>query len=195
MNDAALFEATVPVFRHYLRRIEALLAKLPDEREPLLRRTLAPGAFCAGEHLGTALGFVARTLAPLLRRDVPALEGEGADRRALTRLVRRVRALLDDALPHEFDGASARRVRHTAGEAEIEQDATTFVTVFALPNFFFHLAMAFAILRGAGIDLGKADFDDQHVYPAGATPRIGPVSEAAAARPSGRRAGSAAPQE
>lgn len=67
----------------------------------------------------------------------------------------------------DFTGASERTVRHTAGEAELEQDAATFVTLFALPNFFFHLGMAFAILRHGGAVIGKADFDGQHVYPAG----------------------------
>jgi hypothetical protein len=35
---------------------------------------------------------------------------------------------------------------------------------FALPNFFFHVTTAYAILRNAGVSLGKPDFL-QHLGP------------------------------
>ncbi len=40
MNGAAVFEATVPVFRHYLQCVKLLLTKL-SEHEPLLEERLA----------------------------------------------------------------------------------------------------------------------------------------------------------
>ncbi len=33
-----------------------------------------------------------------------------------------------------------------------------FLTGFAIPNFMFHASMAYAILRSAGVPLGKVDF-------------------------------------
>jgi hypothetical protein len=39
-----------------------------------------------------------------------------------------------------------------------------YVTRFALPNFFFHVTAAYAILRAAGVSLGKPDFM-QHLDP------------------------------
>jgi hypothetical protein len=35
---------------------------------------------------------------------------------------------------------------------------------YALPNFFFHLSMVYALLRQQGLPLSKADFDGWHVY-------------------------------
>jgi hypothetical protein len=37
-------------------------------------------------------------------------------------------------------------------------DGATYLTGFALPNFFFHATTAYAILRHAGVPLGKPDF-------------------------------------
>ncbi len=42
--------------------------------------------------------------------------------------------------------------------------APDFLFQYALPNFFFHLATAYAILRGHGVPLGKADYDGLHKY-------------------------------
>jgi hypothetical protein len=39
-----------------------------------------------------------------------------------------------------------------------------YLTRFALPNFFFHVTTAYAILRAAGVTLGKPDFL-QHLGP------------------------------
>ena len=167
MNDAALFDATVPVFRHYLGRIEALLEERSGPRDALLQRGLAPGAFTAAQHFATALGFPARTVLPLVGREVPDAGNDVADRTGLLAVASEVRALLESVDATDFVGASDRVVRHVAGAAELEQDAATFVTLFAMPNFFFHLATAFAALRSGGADLGKADFDGQHVYAPG----------------------------
>ena len=167
MDDAALFEATVPVLRHYTERVETWLAGLPDGAGTALDRALAPHAFTAAEHLDTALGFAARTLAPLLGRPAQDDAEPATDREALLRRAREVRVSLESLTAADFDGAAARTVRHVAGEAELEQTAVAYATLFALPNFLFHLTTAFAVLRLAGLDLGKADFDGQHAYAAG----------------------------
>jgi uncharacterized protein len=68
--------------------------------------------------------------------------------------------------PADFDGAEARLIRHHAGFAVLEQTGQEFLTLYGLPNFFFHLTMGYAALRAAGVPLGKADFDAFHSYPA-----------------------------
>lgn len=166
MNDAAVFEATVPVFRHYLQCVKLLLTKLSDEHEPLLEERLATHAFTASEHLQTAIGFIPRTVLPLLGQEASDSEDETLGRDDLVRLVDEAGTLLRSVTSGDFDGASSRVIRHTAGAAELSQSATTFATTFALPNFFFHLSMAFAILRHGGAKIGKGDFDGQHRYAA-----------------------------
>jgi hypothetical protein len=36
--------------------------------------------------------------------------------------------------------------------------ATSYLTEFVLPNFYFHISMVYALLRKNGIDIGKGDF-------------------------------------
>ncbi|MGV7210836.1 DUF1993 family protein [Oxalobacteraceae bacterium A2-2] len=39
--------------------------------------------------------------------------------------------------------------------------------LYILPNFHFHLSMAYAIARQQGVALGKPDYDGYHAYPPG----------------------------
>ena len=61
----------------------------------------------------------------------------------------------------------ALRTTHRAGFAYLDQSAADYLHQFAIPNLWFHLSMAYAILRQAGADVGKADFDGLHSYPTG----------------------------
>ncbi len=167
MNDESLFQATVPVFVHYLGRIEAIVSGLDDRQAAVLAEQLVPETFCAGEHFSIAQGFALRTVFPLTGGDVSALSTEGADVAGLRQRGDEVRQLLSGLSVADFAGAGQRRIAHTAGKAELVQDAADFATLYGLPNFFFHLTMAYATLKSGGIELGKADFDAHHSYPRG----------------------------
>ncbi|MFQ1635662.1 DUF1993 family protein, partial [Aeromonas veronii] len=52
--------------------------------------------------------------------------------------------------------ASGRYVPHWAGGKGM--DGHTCVHEYGIPNFYFHLTMAYALLRRAGVDLGKRDY-------------------------------------
>jgi len=147
-----LYAASVPVFLHSLPRIGALAGKGD------LTARLADG-FTAGQNLTTAVGFSLRACCPLAGLPVPALpEGIAAQ-------VAFASQTLHALNPADFD--PTRRIRHRAGFADLDQSAADYLHLFALPNFFFHLTMAYAALRADGADIGKADFDGWHTYPAG----------------------------
>ena len=58
----------------------------------------------------------------------------------------------------EIDGSEAREiVRPLRGEPK-KFTGINYLLQFALPNFFFHVTTAYAILRHNGVELGKADF-------------------------------------
>ena len=45
------------------------------------------------------------------------------------------------------------------------RSGSDFLNLYRLPNFFFHMNMAYANLRAQGMEIGKADFDGLHGYP------------------------------
>lgn len=151
-----MYQASVPVFRHYLARMSGIVERAGPEA---LSARIAD-AFPAGQQFATAAGFSLRIACPLAGREVPDLPEALGPRLAVAR------ALLGAMTPAEFVGAEARIIRHRAGFADLEQTGAEFLYLYGLPNFFFHLTMGYAALRQVGVPLGKADFDGFHSYPA-----------------------------
>ena len=152
-----MYDASVPVFRHYLTRMSGMVERAG--REALNARIA--DSFPASQQFATAAGFTMRIACPLAGREVPDLPEALGPRLAVAR------ALLGSMKPADFEGAADRIIRHRAGYAELEQTGTEFLYLYGLPNFFFHLTMGYAALRAAGVPLGKADFDGFHQYPEG----------------------------
>ena len=57
-----------------------------------------------------------------------------------------------------FAGGETRRIELRFPGIELNFEGAGYLTSFALPNFYFHLSMAYALLRQAGVPLGKRDF-------------------------------------
>lgn len=151
-----MYQASVPVFRHYLSRVSDIVAVAgPDALDARIA-----DAFPARQQFATAAGFALRIACPLAGREVPDLPQGLGPRLAVAR------ALLGSMSPADFEGAETRIIRHHAGFAVLEQTGAEFLHLYGTPNFFFHLTMGYAALRAAGVALGKADFDGFHAYPA-----------------------------
>jgi hypothetical protein len=59
--------------------------------------------------------------------------------------------------PRDFEGTDARLVKRPRWEGK-SLSASDYFLEHAMPNFFFHLTMAYAILRHNGVELGKHDY-------------------------------------
>ena len=58
----------------------------------------------------------------------------------------------------EIDAMAEKPVTFRIGDMEIPFTAEGFVLSFSLPNLYFHTTTTYAILRAAGVPLGKRDF-------------------------------------
>jgi len=60
--------------------------------------------------------------------------------------------------PSAIDGSEERDIVLKTPTGEIPFKGLAYLTGFALPNFLFHVTMAYAILRHNGVSIGKLDF-------------------------------------
>ena len=142
---------------HALDRAEALLAL--GEAAGLLEARLAPGMWGFREQIACAAGFARRAVLPLTGASVDEVEFP-ADAGGLRARIEAARAEVETA-----GGPVPPAVAHRAGFADLKQTPLDYAARFALPNLWFHLSMAYAILRANGAPVGKAEFDGLHAYP------------------------------
>jgi hypothetical protein len=87
-------------------------------------------------------------------------EPQPDEEKTLEELQARVRSIityLDGFTPKDFEGAATRVVSQPRWKGEWMTGADYFIQ-HAVPNFYFHLTTAYAILRHNGVSIGKRDF-------------------------------------
>lgn len=175
-----LYAATVPVFQRYLQQLRLILdlaqahllqqaqnslsaAPARELETQLLNARLAPDMLPLSSQVQVAGGFVLRAMAPLLGQPVPEFGDYPSSLAGLQQMLSDRMAFLAGLQPSQFQAEDEHRlIRSDAGQAQIELPAVDFALQFALPNFFFHLTCAYAILRQQGVPLSKQDFDGLH---------------------------------
>lgn len=60
--------------------------------------------------------------------------------------------------PEQYDGAETRKIELKFPNASFEFPGKEYLLGFVLPNFYFHMTTAYAILRHNGVDIGKREF-------------------------------------
>ena len=68
------------------------------------------------------------------------------------------RSALEALAEDEINGLSGGQLVFKIGDNEIPFTNENFILSFSLPNFYFHTATAYDILRSKGVPLGKRDF-------------------------------------
>lgn len=167
-----LHSASVPVFQRYLERLDGLVQAARQHAQShglaaaeLLGARLAPDMAPFSGQVEMATHFALRACFPLAGRPVPAYGDFASDFDGLQGRIARALTLLAELAPADFELVPGRRLESQAGSALVSLPASEFLTLYALPNFFFHLGSAYAVLRNQGLPLGKQDFDGFHHYP------------------------------
>jgi len=167
----ALYEASVPVFLRYLDRLLGLVntAELHVQSHnlaasELLSARLAPDMLPFEAQAMIAANFASRACFPLAGKAIPPYGEFPVTFDGLRSRINRVIALLKTLEPSQFEGGESRLIESKAGNALVSLRANEFLLQYALPNFFFHLTAAYAILRSRGVAIGKEQFDGFHSY-------------------------------
>jgi len=167
-----LYTASVPRCLDALQRLhdwlalaEAHAARDAIAIDAIMRTQPAAGMLPFGVQGQILVNLALRSTYPLAGLPRPDY-GEYPDTPdGLRARIARARTLLRALAPESFADAAQRQVVDRAGDADLALPGERFLHEFALPNLHFHLTAAYIALRGAGVPLGKADFDGLHVYP------------------------------
>lgn len=164
----SMYQASAPRFANALRNLSVILDKAQAHAEakkldPALLGglRLIADMFPLSRQVQIACDFAKGMTSRLAGREVPKWEDDEKTfpdlRGRIARTIAHVKAIEDAAI----DGSEGRDINLTVGGQPMNFRGQTYLVNFALPNFYFHVSAAYAILRHAGLAIGKRDFIGQ----------------------------------
>ncbi|MFT4074439.1 MAG: DUF1993 domain-containing protein [Asticcacaulis sp.] len=168
MSEAAkidMYKASVPVMLNALTNLKAILAKAEAwAAEKNIKDATVLNARLALDMLpfvkqiqitsDTAKGAAAR----LGGVENPSWADEEATFADLHARLQKTIDFVKSVDAKGFEGAETRDIVMKFPQRTLEFKGLDYLTGFVLPNLFFHVTTAYAILRHSGAPLGKADF-------------------------------------
>ncbi len=161
----SLHAATVPVFTQSLDALAAILRKAEEHAaakkiapEVMLGLRLAPDMFALTRQVQVACDFAKNTSGRLAEAELPKMPDEEKSFAELQERIAKTKAYVEGLPAAAFEGAATRTVTFPIAGKPFSMNGAAYLSNFALPNFFFHMAAAYAILRANGVELGKRDF-------------------------------------
>ena len=162
----SMYSASAPVFSrilgnmlNWLDRAEAHAQARKFDPNNYLGLRLAPDMLPFVRQIQIVSDGAKGCMSRLAGTEIPKWEDNEA---SLDDLRARIRKTLDHVQSFsaaQIDGSDERAIAvPTRSGDPLNFSGETFLKHFALPNFFFHATTAYALLRHAGVELGKADF-------------------------------------
>ena len=166
MTTITMHSASAPIFIRmlsnlltWLDKAEAHAAARRFDTNNYLGLRLAPDMLPFVRQIQIASDSAKAAMGRLAGIELPKWEDNEA---SFTELRARVCKTIDYVKsfePAQIDGSESRPItvpRRTGDPLQF--DGETFLKHYALPNFFFHLTTAYALLRQAGVEIGKGDY-------------------------------------
>jgi uncharacterized protein len=103
-----------------------------------------------------AADFAKGTTARLAGAEVPSYADDEASFAALRQRIAKTVNFVQTFKPADIDGSETGTSRSSCEEVRFK--GQPYLLHFALPNFYFHAATAYDLLRACGLGIGKRDF-------------------------------------
>lgn len=123
----------------------------------LAKFRLAPDMFPFIQQVQSACDAAKFCAAYLSGQTAPIHEDTETTWSELHERIRKVVNYLDTFQPSQFANAESLNVKPAWAKGQW-LTAVDYANEIAIPNFYFHLTTAYAILRHAGVDIGKMDY-------------------------------------
>jgi len=159
-----LYDATVPIFRKMLAQLDGWLVAATEfakERgfspDSFLSLKLAPDQWALLRQVLVSCDTAKLTCARMTGKEAPSYPDKEKTMAEVRKRIEVTREYLGTLSPDDFVDCEERQCSTHFMKPKWMR-AGDYLDHFALPNFYFHYATSYALLRGAGLKLGKTDF-------------------------------------
>jgi hypothetical protein len=161
----SMYQASVPVFIRSLGSLSTVLDKAvahatAKKIDPavFIAARLAPDMFALARQVQIAADAAKLCVGRLAGIETPRHEDTETTFPELQARIAKTVAFLRTVEAAQIDGSEDRRFKMKLRGSETEFQGQPYLLYWALPNFFFHVTTAYAILRHNGVELGKLDY-------------------------------------
>ena len=157
----ALDTLAAPMFLRGLNSLAGLVDKAVEsglDEAALMESRLAPDMRPFPDQIRMAAFSARGCIGRLTGQEWPKTDDSEATLAELKATIALSIAFIEATDPAAFEGGETRRIELRFPGVELNFEGAGYLTSFALPNFYFHVSMAYAVLRHAGVALGKRDY-------------------------------------
>jgi len=162
----SFYDTSVPAFLQILGSLSGLLTKAEAhckakniQPDALLNARLFPDMLPLTRQVQLVCDFAAKGCARLTQSEVVSVPDTEKTFDELKQRLAKTIDYVKSFKPAQFDGAETKDVTFPAGpDRSITLKGQQFLLAVAFPNFYFHAATAYGILRHNGVEIGKRDF-------------------------------------
>ena len=162
----SMYQASVPVFlraltnlRAVLRKGEAFATEKGFEPDVLLNSRLIADMFPLVKQVQIATDMAVRGTSRPAGNEPPSFPDTETDFAGLYARIDRACEVVRGCDAAQLDGSEGRTISvPRRGREPLQLDGQSYLLHYLLPNLFFHCTTAYAILREAGVALGKEEF-------------------------------------
>lgn len=161
----SMYQAGTPAIIHSLNALSAIIDKAAAhcaarkiDQLVIINYRLAPDMLPFARQIQIATDGAKGMAARLAGVEVPSYPDTETTFDDLKARIAKTVAYLKSFTPAQIDGTEDKAITMKAGPNELKFTGSQYLTTFVLPNFYFHVTTAYAILRHCGVDIGKRDF-------------------------------------
>jgi hypothetical protein len=160
-----MYTASVPQLSKMLRNLLSWLEKADAHAAQknydvnvLLNARLAPDMFPLVRQVQSSCDHAKFIAARLANKEAPKNPDTETTVAELRTRIQVTLEFLSTIQPDDFEGAATRKIKLGYLPEDKRLLGHVYLNENGLPNFYFHVGMAYAILRHNGVDVGKRDF-------------------------------------
>lgn len=161
----SMYQASIPVYVHGLTNLSALLTKAENyatakkiDPSVFINARLAPDMFPLARQIQITSDVVKGGVARLAGVDVPSYADTETTFAELQERIKKTTAFLQSVSAKQIDGSETKKISLKVGGRDLSFEGLDYLLRFMNPNFYFHISIAYAILRHNGVDIGKMDY-------------------------------------
>jgi hypothetical protein len=161
----SMYQASIPVFVRMFGNLSEILEKAAHYAEEkkidpsvLVNARLAPDMYPLARQVQIATDMAKGCAARLAGLEVPVYEDNETTFAELQARIAKTLAFIQGIDAGRIEGSEERSVTLKLRGREVSFMGQVYLLHFVLPNFYFHITTAYAILRHNGLAIGKMDF-------------------------------------